>query len=73
MNRPSMEDLPKPQNRTGLAHLAFSTGSRQAVDRITDSLRRDGWAVISGPRATGDGYYESCIVAIEGNIIEITV
>lgn len=26
-----------------------------------------------GPRTTGDGYYESCIVGIEGNQIEITV
>lgn len=25
------------------------------------------------PRITGDGYYESCIVVIEGNQIEITV
>ena len=25
------------------------------------------------PRTTGDGYYESCVVAFEGNQIEITV
>ena len=31
-----------------------------------------GYEVVSGPRTTGDGYYESCIVAIEGNQIEIT-
>ncbi len=29
--------------------------------------------LVSGPRTTGDGYYESCIVGIEGNQIEITV
>ena len=29
--------------------------------------------VISGPRTTGDGYYESCIVAVEGNQIELTI
>jgi lactoylglutathione lyase len=29
--------------------------------------------VLSGPRTTGDGYYESCILALEGNQIEITV
>lgn len=29
--------------------------------------------IVSGPRTTGDGYYESCIVGIEGNQIEITV
>ncbi len=32
-----------------------------------------GYEVISGPRTTGDGYYESCIVAVEDNQIEITV
>ena len=26
-----------------------------------------------GVRTTGDGYYESCVVAIEGNQIEITI
>lgn len=26
-----------------------------------------------GPRTTGDGYFESCIIGIEGNQIEITV
>ena len=32
----------------------------------------DGYPVISGPRVTGDGYYESCILDPEGNRIEIT-
>lgn len=36
-------------------------------------LKSAGYEVVSGPRTTGDGYYESCIVAIEGNQIEITV
>ena len=30
-------------------------------------------AVVSGPRTTGDGYYESCVIGIEGNQIELTV
>lgn len=29
--------------------------------------------VLSGSRTTGDGYYESCVLAVEGNQIEITV
>ncbi len=33
----------------------------------------DGYDIVSGPRTTGDGYYESCIVGIEGNQIEITI
>ena len=29
--------------------------------------------VLRGPRTTGDGYYESCVLAVEGNQVEITV
>lgn len=30
---------------------------------MTEELRTAGYEVVSGPRTTGDGYYESCIVA----------
>lgn len=72
MKKPGMEDLEKPLNRTGYAHIAFSVGSKERVDELTEELRTAGYEVVSGPRTTGDGYYESCIVAIEGNQIEIT-
>lgn len=72
MNKPEMEDLPKPVNRTGYAHIAFSVGSKEKVDSLTKELQNAGYEVLSGPRTTGDGYYESCIVAVEGNLIEIT-
>ena len=73
MNKPSLEDIAKPVNRTGYIHIAFSVGSVEEVDRLTRLFREDGFTVLSGPRTTGDGYYESCIVGIEGNQIEITV
>lgn len=73
MNKPDMTALDKPLARTGFAHIAFSVGSTEAVDALTARMKADGWEVISGPRTTGDGYYESCIVAIEGNQIEITM
>ena len=73
MNKPQMADLPKEINRTGYAHIAFSVGSKAAVDALTAKLKKDGYEVVSGPRTTGDGYYESYVVAIEGNQIEITV
>lgn len=73
MNKPEMQDLPKELSRTGYVHIAFSVGSKEKVDALTARLEADGYEVISGPRTTGDGYYESCIVAIEGNQIEITV
>lgn len=72
MNKPQMEDGEKTVTRTGYIHIAFRLGSKKAVDELTEKLRNDGYSVISGPRITGDGYYESCIVGIEGNQIEIT-
>ncbi len=72
MNRPGMEDPEKAGARTGYIHLAFSAGSREAVDALTNRLRADGCEVLSGPRVTGDGYYESCVLGPEGNQIEIT-
>ena len=73
MNKPMMADAEHTLPCTGYAHIAFSTGSKTAVDALTERLRADGYDVISGPRTTGDGYYESCVVGIEGNLVEITV
>lgn len=73
MTKPEMQDAPKELSRTGYIHIAFSVGSREQVDLLTKQLQADGYEVVSGPRTTGDGYYESCIVGIEGNQIEITV
>lgn len=72
MNRPAMEDPEKTLTRTGFIHIAFSVGSKENVDNLTAQMKTDGYEVTSGPRTTGDGYYESCVVAIEGNQIEIT-
>ena len=68
-----MMDNKKDQKRTGLAHLAFSLGSKNKVNELTEKLKNDGYKVISGPRITGDGYYESAILAFEDNIIELTI
>lgn len=72
MTRPGMDDSEKTVARTGYVHLAFSVGSKEKVDALTARLQKDGYEVISGPRTTGDGYYESCIIGPEGNQIEIT-
>ena len=72
MNKPGLDNLDKPLNRTGFVHIAFSVGSKEKVDELTVLLQKEGFEVVSGPRTTGDGYYESCIVAFEGNQIEIT-
>lgn len=57
----------------GWAHIAFSLGSRKAVDELTTKLKMDGYKLVNGPRTTGDGYYESVIEDSEGNLIELTV
>ena len=73
MSRPELSDAGNPSGMNGYAHIAFSVGSRERVDALTEKLRDAGYEVLSGPRTTGDGYYESCIAAVEGNQIEITV
>lgn len=73
MTKPELTDSGNLLDRFGYAHIAFSVGSRDAVDALTARLRADGYPVFSGPRVTGDGYYESCILGFEGNLLEITV
>ncbi|WP_163709282.1 VOC family protein [Mangrovibacterium lignilyticum] len=57
----------------GFIHLAISVGSKIKVDEITQQLKEDGFRVLSEPRTTGDGFYESVILDPEGNRIELTV
>lgn len=67
--------LPQQENGkkyNGLAHLAFSVGTKQRVDELTNQFRADGFSILGEPRTTGDGYYESVIADPEGNPIEIT-
>lgn len=72
MNKPVMNDAAKELTHTGYIHIAFRLGSKKAVDKLTEQLQNDGYEIISGPRTTGDGYYESCVIGIEGNQIELT-
>ena len=69
---PDSKDDPLLQ-ATGLIHLAFSVGTEADVDELTARLRVAGTQVVSGPRRTGDGYYESCVLDPNGNRVEITV
>ena len=72
MTRPDMVSTEKSLNQVGYIHLAFNVGSKEKVDELTLELKQAGYQVLSGPRTTGDGYYESCILGPEGNQIEIT-
>lgn len=72
MTRPELADNRKSQLQCGLIHIAFSVGGKEQVNSLTQTLSNAGYEVVSGPRTTGDGYYESCILGPEKKLIEIT-
>lgn len=72
MTRPEVLNAPKDVSLLGYHHFSVSVGGKELVDKLTQEISTAGWQVISGPRTTGDGYYESQIEGPEGNIIEIT-
>ena len=67
---PKSKDNPLKQF-TGFIHFAIKVGSRDKVNELTDTLRKDGYKIISEPRSTGDGYYESVFLDPDGNRVEI--
>ncbi len=73
MNLAELEAKSANNKRTGFIHLSFSVGSEEKVRELTNAIQNDGFKVTSKPRTTGDGYYESCVVDPEGNLIEITI
>lgn len=73
MNRPDILSSSFNPFRQGYIHIAISVGSKEMVDKMTLELANSGYEILSGPRTTGDGYYESSIRAFEDNIIEITI
>ena len=73
MKKPGVSARDSFDEQTGYAHIAFSLGSKEKVDALTEKLKTDGYRIVSGPRTTGDGYYESCFLDGENNRIELTV
>jgi lactoylglutathione lyase len=67
-----LELMTSPGEVARLAHLAISLGSRNAVDRLVKAMEAAEVHIVSGPRITGDGYYEALVIDSEGNLIEIT-
>lgn len=59
------------EEHLGYAHLAIKAGSKDKVNSLAQQLQNDGFKILSGPRTTGDGYYECCILDYESNCIEI--
>jgi lactoylglutathione lyase len=74
MHSPNVVEPSIGQNhRIGITHFAISVGSKEIVDRLTEEIRDDGFAILGEPRTTGDGYYESVVADPDGNRVEITV
>ncbi len=57
----------------GMGHIAISLGSKEAVDELTEMIYNSGQMLLSGPRTTGDGYYESCFCILDDFLLELTV
>jgi lactoylglutathione lyase len=71
MTLPALADA-APAPAVGYAHLAVSVGSTEAVDAMAARLASDGVPIVSGPRRTGDGYYEVVVRDPDGNLVEVT-
>jgi lactoylglutathione lyase len=55
----------------GFAHVALVVGDEAAVDALAARFVKDGVVPDSGPRRTGDGYYECVVRDPEGNRVEV--
>jgi len=60
------------EQHLGIIHLAFGVSSSEDVDRKAQQLQRDGFKILSGPRKTGDGYYEFETLDPDNNRVEVT-
>ena len=72
MNKPELE-AQKSLNHIGFIHLAISVGSEEKVVELTEKMKSDGYKILSEPRRTGDGYFESCVEIFDKIQIEITI
>jgi lactoylglutathione lyase len=56
----------------GIIHLAFGANSMDEVDKKAIELKAAGFPILSGPRKTGDGYYEFETLDPDDNRLEVT-
>lgn len=73
MQHPLVKKEQQGNYPAGYAHIAFSVGSKEKVLELTARLQNDGYIIDSGPRMTGDNYFESCVLDPDGNKVEITI
>ncbi|HLG41463.1 MAG TPA: VOC family protein [Chitinophagaceae bacterium] len=74
----TMPGIPGNRNDTihkqhkGIIHLAFGVDTIAEVDKKAQQLQADGFKILSGPRKTGDGYYEFETLDPDNNRLEVT-
>lgn len=56
----------------GIIHLAFGVSTTEEVDKKATQLKEAGFPILSGPRKTGDGYYEFETLDPDNNRLEVT-
>ncbi|MBK8054649.1 MAG: VOC family protein [Saprospiraceae bacterium] len=74
----SMPNIPDNANDTvisqhkGIIHLAFGVETIKDVEEKASQLRADDFPILSGPRITGDGYFEFETLDPDSNRLEVT-
>ncbi|MBS1610165.1 MAG: VOC family protein [Bacteroidetes bacterium] len=68
---PNLNDTIKTQYK-GIIHLAFGVNSLEEVEEKARQLKKNGCPILSGPRRTGDGYYEFETLDPDNNRLEVT-
>jgi lactoylglutathione lyase len=73
MSRPDIpENLNDPVSQyKGVIHFAFEVRTMEEVDKLAHKFIEAGVPLLSGPRKTGDGYYEFEIFDPDRNRIEV--
>jgi lactoylglutathione lyase len=75
MSRPNIPDNANDRimaQHKGIIHLAFGVNTMQEVDSKAQELQNAGFSILSGPRKTGDGYYEFETLDPDNNRLEVT-
>ncbi|OLY94328.1 lactoylglutathione lyase [Cnuella takakiae] len=71
-NIPANLNDTKGKQHQGIIHLAFGVETMAEVEEKALELRAAGYPILSGPRKTGDGYYEFETLDPDNNRIEVT-